>query len=230
MKMESRHAEDRKTGSQENRGRRRSASPVFSSVKGNEMSEAGVRLGRDRKKKLISLYAPAVESYSRLEGRHTVFDCENGFCLDVLWRKHNFEHLCGVYCDRPPEVIHAGRLTEAEFFYDALRKGRLAVDSIHYPDYRKAYGKALVLHEILSLPIGVEVIVDSDKSSIDYFYGNDHWCLGLDAYHDTNRIDSSFSDGFVHYPKSVRKQSVSARRRESGNAYRVLSITIVDNR
>lgn len=129
-----------------------------------------------------------------------------------------------------PEVIHAGRLTEAEFFYDALRKGRLAVDSIHYPDYRKAYGKALVLHEILSLPIGVEVIVDSDKSSIDYFYGNDHWCLGLDAYHDTNRIDSSFSDGFVHYPKSVRKQSVSARRRESGNAYRVLSITIVDNR
>lgn len=52
------------------------------------MSEAGVRLGRDRKKKLISLYAPAVESYSRLEGRHTVFDCENGFRLDALWSKH----------------------------------------------------------------------------------------------------------------------------------------------
>lgn len=97
------------------------------------------------------------------------------------------------------------------------------------PTIAKHMGKRLFF-TILSLPIGVEVIVDSDKSSIDYFYGNDHWCLGLDAYHDTNRIDSSFSDGFVHYPKSVRKQSVSARRRESGNAYRVLSITIVDNR
>lgn len=52
------------------------------------MSEAGARLGRDRKKKLISLYAPAAESYSRLEGRHTVFDCENGFRLDALWSKH----------------------------------------------------------------------------------------------------------------------------------------------
>ena len=70
-------------------------------------SHRGPELDRSRKKKLIPMYRAAAKKYRPLIGRHSLITCEDGLVIDILWEKRNFEHLCGVWCDRPPQVVHA---------------------------------------------------------------------------------------------------------------------------
>ena len=76
-------------------------------------SHRGSELDRSRKKKLIPMYRAAAKKYRPLIGRHSLITCEDGLVIDILWEKRNFEHLCGVWCDRPPQVVHAGKTIEA---------------------------------------------------------------------------------------------------------------------
>ena len=76
-------------------------------------SHRGSELDRSRKKKLIPMYRAAAKKYRPLIGRHSLITCEDGLVIDILWEKRNFEHLCGVWCDRPPQVVHAEVLSNA---------------------------------------------------------------------------------------------------------------------
>ena len=78
-------------------------------------SHRGSELDRSRKKKLIPMYRAAAKKYRPLIGRHSLITCEDGLVIDILWEKRNFEHLCGVWCDRPPQVVHAGKTIEANY-------------------------------------------------------------------------------------------------------------------
>ena len=114
-------------------------------------SHRGSELDRSRKKKLIPMYRAAAKKYRPLIGRHSLITCEDGLVIDILWEKRNFEHLCGVWCDRPPQVVHAGKTIEANYFFDQLIKGRLPSSAIHYSDYPRTRGKGEVLSNALDL-------------------------------------------------------------------------------
>jgi len=86
-------------------------------------SHRGSELDRSRKKKLIPMYRAAAKKYRPPIGRHSLITCEDGLVIDILWEKRNFEHLCGVWRDRPPQVVHAGKTIEANYFFDQLIKG-----------------------------------------------------------------------------------------------------------
>ncbi|PKC91781.1 PBECR4 domain-containing protein [Bifidobacterium longum] len=153
-------------------------------------SHRGSELDRSRKKKLIPMYRAAAKKYRPLIGRHSLITCEDGLVIDILWEKRNFEHLCGVWCDRPPQVVHAGKTIEANYFFDQLIKGRLPSSAIHYSDYPRTRGKAEVLSNALDLEGNVDVVVDSDKAEVVYYLGGEAWCLGLDSDWNGNRMRS----------------------------------------
>lgn len=176
-------------------------------------SHRGSELDRSRKKKLIPMYRAAAKKYRPLIGRHSLITCEDGLVIDILWEKRNFEHLCGVWCDRPPQVVHAGKTIEANYFFDQLIKGRLPSSAIHYSDYPRTRGKAEVLSNALDLEGNVDVVVDSDKAEVVYYLGGEAWCLGLDSDWNGNRMRSGLCNGNVFYPKSIRRQSVYKRMR-----------------
>lgn len=138
-------------------------------------SHRGSELDRSRKKKLIPMYRAAAKKYRPLIGRHSLITCEDGLVIDILWEKRNFEHLCGVWCDRPPQVVHAGKTIEANYFFDQLIKGRLPSSAIHYSDYPRTRGKAEVLSNALDLEGNVDVVVDSDKAEVVYYLGGEAW-------------------------------------------------------
>ena len=126
---------------------------------------------------------------------------EDGLVIDILWEKRNFEHLCGVWCDRPPQVVHAGKTIEANYFFDQLIKGRLPSSAIHYSDYPRTRGKAEVLSNALDLEGNVDVVVDSDKAEVVYYLGGEAWCLGLDSDWNGNRMRSGLCNGNVFLPQ-----------------------------
>ena len=138
-------------------------------------SHRGSELDRSRKKKLIPMYRAAAKKYRPLIGRHSLITCEDGLVIDILWETRNFEHLCGVWCDRPPQVVHAGKTIEANYFFDQLIKGRLPSSAIHYSDYPRTRGKAEVLSNALDLEGNVDVVVDSDKAEVVYYLGGEAW-------------------------------------------------------
>ena len=140
-------------------------------------SHRGSELDRSRKKKLIPMYRAAAKKYRPLIGRHSLITCEDGLVIDILWEKRNFEHLCGVWCDRPPQVVHAGKTIEANYFFDQLIKGRLPSSVIHYSDYPRTRGKAEVLSNALDLEGNVDVVVDSDKAEVVYYLGGEAFRL-----------------------------------------------------
>lgn len=186
-------------------------------------SHRGPELDRSRKKKLIPMYRAAAKKYRPLIGRHSLITCEDGLVIDILWEKRNFEHLCGVWCDRPPQVVHAGKTIEANYFFDQLIKGRLPSSAIHYSDYPRTRGKAEVLSNALDLEGNVDVVVDSDKAEVVYYLGGEAWCLGLDSDWNGNRMRSGLCNGNVFYPKSIRRQSVYKRMRTDSIPHRVFS-------
>lgn len=168
-------------------------------------SHRGSELDRSRKKKLIPMYRAAAKKYRPLIGRHSLITCEDGLVIDILWEKRNFEHLCGVWCDRPPQVVHAGKTIEANYFFDQLIKGRLPSSAIHYSDYPRTRGKAEVV----------------------YYLGGEAWCLGLDSDWNGNRMRSGLCNGNVFYPKSIRRQSVYKRMRTDSIPHRVSAVELV---
>ena len=190
-------------------------------------SHRGPELDRSRKKKLIPMYRAAAKKYRPLIGRHSLVTCEDGLVIDILWEKRNFEHLCGVWCDRPPQVVHAGRTIEANYFFDQLIKGRLPSSAIHYSDYPRTRGKAEVLSNALDLEGNVDVVVDSDKAEVVYYLGGEAWCLGLDSDWNGNRMRSGLCNGNVFYPKSIRRQSVYKRMRTDSIPHRVSAVELV---
>ena len=171
-------------------------------------SHRGSELDRSRKKKLIPMYRAAAKKYRPLIGRHSLITCEDGLVIDILWEKRNFEHLCGVWCDRPPQVVHAGKTIKANYFFDQLIKGRLPSSAIHYSDYPRTRGEA-------------------DKAEVVYYLGGEAWCLGLDSDWNGNRMWSGLCNGNVFYPKSIRRQSVYKRMRTDSIPHRVSAVELV---
>lgn len=173
------------------------------------------------------MYRAAAKKYRPLIGRHSLITCEDGLVIDILWEKRNFEHLCGIWCDRPPQVVHAGKTIEANYFFDQLIKGRLPSSAIHYSDYPRTRGKAEVLSNALDLEGNVDVVVDSDKAEVVYYLGGEAWCLGLDSDWNGNRMRSGLCNGNVFYPKSIRRQSVYKRMRTDSIPHRVSAVELV---
>jgi hypothetical protein len=172
------------------------------------------------KRKLIPQYRDAARQYRTIIDRHAIIDCEDGYAVDILFEKQNFMHLCGVWCDRPPEIIHAGKTTEAEFFYDQLLKGRLPSNAIHYADPRRTRRKASVIADAIGFASNATMVVDSRKQEVVCYLGNESWCLGLGE----RDIDSQYCAGKVFYPKSLRSQSVGLLRREGTEPHTILSV------
>lgn len=184
-------------------------------------------LRRERQRRLLPALRDAARRYAAIAGRHSLIRCVDGLTVDVLWERRNFEHLCGVWCDRPPEVIRAGRTTEAEYFLDMLHKGRLPAAAIHYADYRRALGKARALGDALAFDHTARLVVEPDRKGFAYYFGADMWCIGIDDDHDGHPVPSALCDGNVHYPKSLRGQSVSKRRREGTEPHVIDVIEII---
>lgn len=186
----------------------------------------------ERKKELIPRFRAGAKQCRKLVGHHVLLSCTGGFILDVLWKKENFEHLCGVWCDRPPAIVHAGKVTESGFFYDQLLKGRLPSAAIHYSDWNKVRGKASVIAAALGFIVSAntlsrvdtgELIVDSKRMGIMYFCGNECWSLGFGEYSCT----SQYCRGKVCYPQSLRKQAILKQKREHTAAHVIERVQII---
>ncbi|NMM95212.1 PBECR4 domain-containing protein [Bifidobacterium oedipodis] len=177
------------------------------------------------KRELISAIHSAALEYDRvLCERHMIIICEDGYSVDVLWRKDCLMHLCGVKCNRPPsEFKSKTRRGEAEYFYDAILSNRLSPNSITIPNERFAKRKAKTLPLLSRIPELDLELVETNKDYLALAIGDELFTLGLAPMPDTR---SEFVNGPVMFPRTLRAQKITAIAQPGTPPHKVANIRI----
>lgn len=148
------------------------------------------------KQKALDEAARTVTDYSRLVGKVTRIECEDGFVLPVLWQAGNYAHLCGLdYWKDASRIIG---LPSKRFYFDLLLGKHISVKNVSPSGNPKwLAGKSEILHKAVCHILDSDAVVVSGNGRVDYYVGTDEWVFGISF--DKNRK--------TWYPKSLRKDS-----------------------
>lgn len=130
----------------------------------------------------LAVWTPIMQEaallYSRVENKHLIITCTDGFVLDVFWPKDRFMHLCGVARYRSFVV---NRERGPVGFYRAALEVRLESDGMQFDDDRDDVKKKMrFIRQALDIKSGdIQLLVQGSYRRMTAFFGCEEWSIGV---------------------------------------------------